>query len=99
MISPRTIDLIGTELAIIWEDGTESYISSECLRAHSPSASVSGEKDIFGTQYGGESGKDYSEIAVESWTAIGNYALRFQFSDGHNTGIYSYDLLKKLGDA
>lgn len=97
MIRPKNMQLIGTELAIVWEDDIEGYISGQKLRANSPSASVSGEKDIFGTQYGGESAKDYSEVEIESWTPVGNYAFRFHFSDGHNTGIYSYDLLRKLG--
>jgi len=96
MIPPKNIQLIGTELAIQWEDGSESYISSESLRANSPSAAVSGERDILGNQYGGETGKDYSQVNIDSWTQVGNYAFRFQFSDGHNTGIYSYDLLRQL---
>ena len=96
MIPPKNMQLIETELAIQWEDGSESYISSESLRANSPSASVSGERDILGNQYGGESGKDYSQVTIDSWTQVGNYAFRFQFSDGHNTGIYSYDLLRQL---
>ncbi len=99
MIPPSDMQLIGNELAIVWQDGTESYISAQLLRARSPSASVSGEKDIFGTQYGGESGKDYSDVAIESWQPVGAYAFRFHFSDGHNTGIYSYDLLRKLGES
>ncbi len=98
MIRPQNMQLIGNELAIVWEDGGESYISSQKLRALSPSASVSGERDIFGTQYGGEEGKSHSDVEIESWVAVGNYAYRFHFSDGHNTGIYSYDLLKKLGE-
>ncbi|MEC7907648.1 MAG: DUF971 domain-containing protein [Verrucomicrobiota bacterium] len=96
MIPPKNMQLIGTELAIQWEDGSESYISSESLRANSPSASVSGERDILGNQYGGETGEDYSQVTIDSWTQVGNYAFRFQFSDGHNTGIYSYDLLRQL---
>ena len=96
MIPPKNMQLIGTKLAIQWEDGSESYISFESLRANSPSASVSGERDILGNQYGGESGKDYSRVTIDSWTQVGNYAFRFQFSDGHNTGIYSYDLLRQL---
>ncbi|HAT59776.1 MAG TPA: hypothetical protein DCS60_03260 [Opitutae bacterium] len=98
MIPPKNMQLIGSELAIAWEDGEESYIDSPKLRANSPSASASGEKDIFGTQYGGEAGKDHSQVEIESWAPVGNYAIRFHFSDGHSTGIYSYDLLRKLGE-
>ncbi len=97
MIPPKNMQLIGSELAILWEDGQESYVAAASLRANSPSASVSGERDILGNQYGGEEGKDYSQVTIDSWTSVGNYAYRFQFSDGHNTGIYSYDLLRQLG--
>lgn len=97
MNHPKSIQVIGSDLAIIWEDGKEGYISPEALRANSPSASVSGERDIFGTQYGGESNKNHAGVTIDSWTAVGNYAIRFHFSDGHNTGIYSYDMLRQLG--
>ena len=40
MIAPTDIQLIGTEVAIRWEDGLESYISFATLRAASPSAEV-----------------------------------------------------------
>ena len=71
------MQLIGSELAIAWEDGKESYIDSPKLRANSPSASVSGEKDIFGTQYGGEAGKDHSQ--VESNRGLRLAATPFDF--------------------
>ena len=58
-MKPKNIQLIGTELAIVWEDETESYFTSEFLRRHSPSAENIGEKDIFGNQYGGTGIKDF----------------------------------------
>ncbi len=99
MNSPTDIQAIGTELAIRWDDGVESFISFALLRAASPSAEVRGERDIFGQQYGGEARKDYTGVAVKGWEQIGNYAIRFDFSDGHRTGLYSYELLRKLGEA
>ncbi|MBL4575314.1 MAG: DUF971 domain-containing protein [Opitutaceae bacterium] len=96
MISPKNIQLIGTEIAILWEDGKESYFSAPVLRAASPSASAQGEKDIFGQQYGGEFGKDHSDVTIDGWKMIGSYAVRFEFSDGHKTGLYSYDYLREL---
>ncbi|MDQ8204400.1 DUF971 domain-containing protein [Pelagicoccus sp. SDUM812003] len=98
MTRPKTIQLIGSELAILWEDGAETYISSAKLRAASPSAETAGERDIFGKQHGGEFGKDYSQVEIRDWQPVGNYALRFRFSDGHATGLYSFELLKSLGD-
>ncbi len=99
MQTPTDIQLIGTEVALRWADGHESFISFATLRAASPSAEVKGERDIFGHQYGGELPKNFVGIEVTGWERIGNYAIRFEFSDGHRTGLYSYELLRQLGDA
>jgi DUF971 family protein len=98
MQAPSDIQLIGSEVAIRWEDGSESFITMATLRAASPSAEVRGERDIFGHQYGGEVPKNYVGVEVKGWERIGNYAIRFDFSDGHRTGLYSYALLRQLGD-
>lgn len=95
-MKPKGIQLIGTELAIIWEDGSESYFTSELLRAHSPSAENIGEKDILGNQYGGDGPKNFPGVTIQSWEIVGNYAIRPCFSDGHKTGLFSWDFLKKL---
>ena len=81
MKTPQNIQLIGTEVAIVWNDGTETYFPAEKLRAASPSAETRGEKDIFGHQYGGTERKDYTGVSVTSWEKVGNYALRFDFSE------------------
>ncbi|MBL9218901.1 MAG: DUF971 domain-containing protein [Opitutaceae bacterium] len=99
MVAPTDIQLIGTEVALRWADGTESFISFATLRAASPSAEVRGERDIFGHQYGGEAPRNYVGVEVTGWERIGNYATRFEFSDGHRTGLYSHELLRQLGEA
>ena len=99
MHSPADIQIIGTEVAIRWDDGKESFISFATLRAASPSAEVKGERDIFGHQYGGEVPKNFVGVEVTGWERIGNYAIRFDFSDGHRTGLYNYELLRQLGEA
>lgn len=95
-MSPQTIQLVGGELCILWQDGTETYLPSEHLRKHSPSAENIGEKDIFGQQYGGNGPKSFPGVRILSWEIVGNYALRPTFSDGHNSGIYSWDYLRGL---
>lgn len=95
---PLDVQLIGPEVAIRWNDGTESYITFATLRASSPSAEVKGEQDIFGNQYGGEAPKNHVGVEVLGWEQVGNYALRFDFSDGHRTGLYPYTLLRRLGE-
>lgn len=98
MSSPADVQLIGSEVAIRWDDGRESFIAFATLRAASPSAEVRGERDIFGQQYGGEAPRNFAGVGVNGWERIGNYALRFDFSDGHRTGLYHYELLRQLGE-
>lgn len=96
MHSPTNIQIIGNEVAIAWEDGVESYFDFEKLRAASPSASNMGERDILGNQYGGGGSKRFPGVQVVGFERVGNYAIRFDFSDGHNSGLYSYDYLRDL---
>ena len=96
MHAPTNIQLIGHEVAIVWDDGAESYLAFEKLRAASPSAANMGETDILGNKYGGDGPKQFPGITVVSWAQVGNYAIRFDFSDGHSTGLYSYDYLRAL---
>ncbi len=96
MQTPTNLQIIGNEIAIAWSDGAESYFPMAFLRAHSPSAENRGETDIFGRKYGGAERTDYSGVEVVGWRFVGNYAVRFEFSDGHNTGLYSFSYLREL---
>ena len=95
MKTPQNIQLIGREVAIAWSDGSETFFPAEALRAASPSAETRGEQDIFGNQYGGGP-KAFAGVDVTGWERVGNYAVRFEFSDGHGTGLYTYDYLLQL---
>ncbi len=97
MTRPSNIAAIGNEIAIVWEDGTETYISMDKLRAASPSAENTGERDLLGKVYGGTNQTDFSGVTVRTWRMMGGYAVQFDFSDGHCTGIYPYDYLRTLG--
>ena len=96
MISPERIQAIGEEIAIRWNDGTETYCSMEKLRKESPRAENKGETDLTGNRIGGSDQKEFPGVKVTGWEIIGGYAIQFIFSDGHNTGIFSYDLLQEL---
>lgn len=98
MTAPANIQLIGEEVAIAWSDGSETYHTGPKLRAASPSAETQGERDVLGRQYGGGGGRDFSSVRVLGWEIIGNYAVRFEFSDGHRTGLYAFDYLRRLAD-
>jgi len=99
MLAPINIQLIGQEVAIVWSDGMETFFPMGKLRAASPSAETAGERDIFGRQYGGAGPRNFPSVTVLGWEQVGNYALRFTFSDGHNTGLYAYDYLRRLAAA
>jgi DUF971 family protein len=94
--TPANVQLIGEEVAIAWSDGAETYYAAERLRAASPSAETQGERDLFGRRIGGEAPRRHEGVRVLGWERIGNYALRFDFSDGHRTGLYTFEYLRKL---
>src|SRR6201999_2464028 len=96
VIKPTNIAAIGSEIAIAWEDGSESYIPMERLRAASPSAENTGEQDLLGKRHGGTDQTEFPGVTVKNWRMVGGYAVQFDFSDGHSTGIYPYDFLRRL---
>lgn len=97
MVKVRDIQFIGNEVAIKWEDESEGFITMERLRGSSPSAETQGETDLMGKQFtSDQKGKDFSGVTVTAWQPVGGYAIKFSFSDGHNTGLYSFDYLKEL---
>ena len=51
---------------------------------------------MLGNQYGGTGPRAFPGVKVLGWEKVGNYAFRFEFSDGHRTGLYSYDYLRNL---
>ena len=95
---PSRIEIVGNTLALQWLDGDETYLEASKLRANSPSAENKGEVDIFGNVSGGEVPREHLDIKVLKFVQIGNYAIRIHFSDGHSTGIYSWDYLKSLSN-
>jgi DUF971 family protein len=70
----------------------------ERLRAYSPSAENTGERDLLGNQIGGTDQKEFPGVTVTGWQNVGSYALQFTFSDGHSTGIFTWDYLRMLGE-
>ena len=96
-MTPTRLELIGTEVAFVWSDGTEQFIPMETLRAASPSAENTGERDLLGKKIGGTDQKHFLGVTVKDWRMVGGYAIQFDFSDGHNTGLYTFDYLRALG--
>ena len=79
-------------LEVAFSDGAHFKIPFELMRVYSPSAEVRGHGPGQETLQTGKRGVDL--LALDP---VGNYAVQPHFSDGHNTGIYSWDLLYHLG--
>jgi DUF971 family protein len=79
-------------LDISFDDGSAASLPAEYLRVESPSAEVQGHGP---TQKQLVSGK--RNVSITGIEPTGNYAIRLIFSDGHDTGIYSWDILHQLG--
>jgi DUF971 family protein len=94
---PLDIQQIGNELAIKWDDSSESFISLEALRRCCPCADCKGEADILGNVYKNP-GRPLAPLAFQlvRFSSVGGYAIQPVWADGHATGIYSFDYLKKV---
>ena len=79
-------------LEISFADGKTFRLPSEFLRVHSPSAEVRGHGP--GQEVLQVAKKDVTIAGIEP---VGQYAIQLRFSDGHDTGIYSWDLLYDFG--
>jgi len=79
-------------LEVKFSDGAQYRIPFELMRVYSPSAEVKGHGE---GQEVLQSGK--RDVDLEALEPVGNYAVQPRFSDGHDTGIYSWDYLYFLG--
>ena len=94
---PLDVQQIGNELAIKWDDGNESFIPLETLRRCCPCAGCKGEVDVLGNVYKNpERPLTPSAFQLVRLSNVGGYAIQPIWADGHATGIYSFDYLKKV---
>lgn len=96
MTMPQPTEVVlhqkSNSLEIAWDDGKRFTLPAEYLRVFSPSAEVRGHgpgQEVLQT------GKRH--VALMDVEAAGSYALKLVFSDGHDSGLYDWDMLYKLG--
>ena len=96
---PTDLQPIGDELAIKWDDGSESFIKLEALRRACPCAGCKGEMDIMGNVYRSPD-KPLAPPAFQlvRVSMVGGYAIQPLWGDGHGTGLYSFDYLRRVAD-
>ena len=80
-------------LVVTFDDGRTFEYTHEYLRVHSPSAEVKGHGPGQETL---QTGKE--EVEIREIEPVGHYAVRLVFSDGHNTGLYTWTYLRELGE-
>jgi DUF971 family protein len=98
-LEPTDIQQIGNELAIHWNDGTESYFGLELLRRACPCAACGGEPDVLGNVLRPHVNYTEKSFQLTGFDLVGGYALQPRWQDGHSTGIYSFTYLRRLGQA
>lgn len=78
-------------LTVTWDDGVVHGVAAEFLRVSTPSAERKGHgrRMIIGGKAG---------VTIRALTPVGHYAVRIAFSDGHDSGLYTFATLRELGD-
>ncbi len=96
---PSDIQIIGDELAIKWDDGGESFVKLEKLRRYCPCAGCHGETDIMGNLYKAPD-RPLSPAAFQlaRMDTVGGYAIRPLWGDGHTTGLFAFDYLRRVAE-
>lgn len=92
----KNLQVIGSELALAWSDGEESYFLLESLRRACPCAACGGEADVMGNVVRPHNDYTPASFALKSYDFVGGYGLQPRWGDGHGTGIYSFEYLRRL---
>ena len=79
-------------LEVRYADGSAFTLPAEFLRVHSPSAEVQGHGPGQAVLVPGK-----QDVAITDIEPVGHYALQITFSDGHDSGLFSFDYLYRLG--
>ena len=95
-MTPRPTDIrvrrATQRLEVDFDDQTKVSLLAELLRVESPSAEVQGHSPDQKQTVAGKRG-----VGIAAVEPIGHYAVRIRFTDGHDTGIYTWALLHKMG--
>ena len=80
-------------LTIAFDGGLQFALPAEYLRVESPSAEVQGHSSAEKITVTGK-----QNVTITAIEPVGNYAVRLIFDDGHQTGLYTWDYLERLGE-
>lgn len=95
-LEPVNVQQIGNELAIQWNEGAESYLDLQLLRRACPCAACGGEPDVLGNIMRPSASYSDNSFDLVGFEIVGGYAIQPRWADGHQTGIYSFQYLRRL---
>ena len=108
---PREIRRIGpTGISVTWSDGRSHTLQSQLLRTNCPCATCKEQRGDSSHAHPLTAGSSkpsllkvisstvQDELRLDEIWAVGQYAIGMRWGDQHTTGIYTYDLLRKLGE-
>src|ERR1700744_2775974 len=96
-MQPVDLQQIGHELAVKWDDGQESFIAMEELRRACPCAGCMGERDVMGNLHKGPEQKlTPQSFLLRRLIKVGSYAIQPIWADGHGSGIFSWEYLRRI---
>lgn len=93
MLGVKDVELGGDRIIITWLDGHEGSYPYRYLRGHCCCAAC--VEEMTGRRIVSEIDVDEHVWALD-WIQVGRYAVQFLWSDGHDSGIYPFELLRKL---
>jgi len=95
-VLPVNVQIIGNEAAFKWNDGSESFLPLEAFRRACPCAGCGGEPDVLGRVVRPEVSYTAASFQMKSYQFVGGYAIQPEWQDGHSTGLYTFDFLRRL---
>ena len=99
MAAPRSLRGNAEVLTIDWDDGVTHHLTWRQLREACPCASCKVKREAPPDLFPVLKPEETLPLRCDKMQALGNYAYHIDFSDGHNTGIYSLEFLRRLGEA
>lgn len=94
---PLDVQQIGSEVAVKWDDGGEDFIPLDRLRRACPCAGCKGEVDILGQLHKGpDVALPPAAFELVRMDSVGTYAIQPVWADGHASGLFSFDYLRKV---
>lgn len=82
----------GRQMRVTFDDGSSFDLAAEYLRVKSPSAEVQGHSPADRKLVGGK-----RDVRIAAADAVGSYAVKLRFDDGHDTGLFTWPYLHELG--